>query len=380
MLSKKFLFGTLVVLSVLGSIGCPPVQPETHVKNPHNKDDDNKNPEEDPILTLEYHKYLKEVVHLLESDSQFKELIEKASPEDIKTGKIAEKLQFVKHHVRTKLDELKRKEINRLRELIGRKAKLNNVHPSEIHTLLPQHIDHNNVETFEEKDLATLIKAASNDLEENDRIRRKEFKDHELEKELERQEELNKLNPETRKAEDENYKKHMEERKHHEKVNEPGSKDQLEEVWDEEDDLKGNKFDPKTFFNLHDSDSNGYLDEFEVEALFQKELDKIFNTTDPDYDPVEREEEMNRMREHVFTEMDKNSDKLISMDEFIQTTNEKEFEKNEEWKSIEDEPAFDDNEFKHYSQEHTSTPPLGHQVPHHNIPPQQEQQNQQPHH
>ena len=41
---------------------------------------------------------------------------------------------------------------------------------------------------------------------------------------------------------------------------------------------------------------------------------------------------MNRMREHVFTEMDKNSDKLISMDEFIQTTNEKEFEKNEEWK------------------------------------------------
>lgn len=147
MLSKKFLFGTLVVLSVLGSIGCPPVQPETHVKNPHNKDDDNKNPEEDPvsqhvyllnkefnsnsnliqqILTLEYHKYLKEVVHLLESDSQFKELIEKASPEDIKTGKIAEKLQFVKHHVRTKLDELKRKEINRLRELIGRKAKLNN--------------------------------------------------------------------------------------------------------------------------------------------------------------------------------------------------------------------------------------------------------------
>ena len=133
------------------------------------------------------------------------------------------------------------------------------VHPSEIHTLLPKHIDHNNVETFEEKDLATLIKAASNDLEENDRIRRKEFKDHELEKELERQEELNKLNPETRKAEDENYKKHMEERKHHEKVNEPGSKDQLEEVWDEEDDLKGNKFDPKTFFNLHGKLKNSIL-------------------------------------------------------------------------------------------------------------------------
>lgn len=78
------------------------------------------------ILTLEYHRYLKEVVNLLESDKDFKELIEKASPEDIKTGKIASQLQFVQHHVRTKLDELKRKEIDRMRELIGRKAKMNN--------------------------------------------------------------------------------------------------------------------------------------------------------------------------------------------------------------------------------------------------------------
>lgn len=379
MLSKNVLFSALVVLSVLGSIGCPPVQPEAHKPNPHEKSPET-NPEEDPILTLEYHKYLKEVVHLLESDPQFKELIEKASPEDIKTGKIAEKLQFVKHHVRTKLDELKRKEIGRLRELIGRKAKLNNIHPSEIHTLLPKHIDHNNVETFEEKDLASLIKAASNDLEENDRIRRKEFKDHELEKELERQQQLEHLSPEDRKAAEEKHKKHMEERKHHEKVNEPGSKDQLEEVWEEEDDLKESKFEPKTFFNLHDTDSNGYLDEFEIEALFQKELDKIFNVTDPEYDPVEREEEMNRMREHVFTEMDKDSDKVISLEEFLKATHEKQFEKNEEWKSIEDEPVFNDEEFKEYSKHHTTTPAIGHQVPHHNIPPEKEQQNQQPHH
>lgn len=85
------------------------------------------------ILTLEYHRYLKEVVNLLESDKDFKELIEKASPEDIKTGKIAAQLQFVQHHVRTKLDELKRKEIDRMRELIGRKAKMNN---SKIHNIL----------------------------------------------------------------------------------------------------------------------------------------------------------------------------------------------------------------------------------------------------
>lgn len=161
------------------------------------------------------------------------------------------------------------------------------------------------------------------------------------------------MNPDDRKAAEAEHQKNLEKRKHHEKVNEPGSKDQLEEVWEEEDDLKGNKFDPKTFFALHgqnssfeqkniiflntkitllDTDSNGFLDEFEVEALFQRELDKIFNATDPEYDPVERDEEMNRMREHVFKEMDKDHDRLISMDEFIQTTHEKQFEKNEEWK------------------------------------------------
>lgn len=37
----------------------------------------------------------------------------------------------------------------------------------------------------------------------------------------------------------------MEEKKHHEKLNHPGSKDQLEEVWREEDHLKDEKFDPE---------------------------------------------------------------------------------------------------------------------------------------
>ena len=105
---------------------------------------------------------------------------------------------------------MKRKEIDRLRELIGRKAKLHNswfnclkffknfpnkklkilVQAHEIHTLLPKHLDHSNVETFEEKDLEHLIKAASNDLEEHDKIRRQEFKEHELAKEYERRVQL----------------------------------------------------------------------------------------------------------------------------------------------------------------------------------------------
>lgn len=36
-------------------------------------------------------------------------------------GKLAKELDFVSHHVRTKLDELKRQEVNRLRMLIKAK-------------------------------------------------------------------------------------------------------------------------------------------------------------------------------------------------------------------------------------------------------------------
>ena len=51
-------------------------------------------------------------------------------------------------------------------------------------------MDHNNVETFEVKDLESLIKQATFDLEEVDKLRRDEFKQHELEKEFERRKKL----------------------------------------------------------------------------------------------------------------------------------------------------------------------------------------------
>lgn len=38
---------------------------------------------------------------------------------------------------------------------------------------------------------------------------------------------------------------------HHERMNKPASKKQFEEVWEEDDGLKDETFDPKTFFFLH---------------------------------------------------------------------------------------------------------------------------------
>ena len=58
------------------------------------------------------------------------------------------------------------------------------------------------------------------------------------------------------------------------------------------------------------------------------------------------------MREHVFNEMDKDKDRMISLKEFLDATKEKEFEKNEEWKGVEDQEQFNQEEFDAYSKSH----------------------------
>lgn len=60
---------------------------------------------------------MKEVVGLLESDPEFRKKLDSASEADIRSGKIAQELELVDHNVRTKLDELKRSELERLRGL-----------------------------------------------------------------------------------------------------------------------------------------------------------------------------------------------------------------------------------------------------------------------
>lgn len=74
------------------------------------------------------------------------------------TAKIAEELDYVNHHVRSKLDELKRTELKRLREL----AKQAYGHEHEFHLNPPGHLDHENPDTFEIKDLKKLIHQVSN--------------------------------------------------------------------------------------------------------------------------------------------------------------------------------------------------------------------------
>ncbi|XP_069754356.1 nucleobindin-2a isoform X2 [Narcine bancroftii] len=299
---------------------------------------------------LYYDRYLKEVIDVLETDKHFREKLQTADIEEIKSGKMAKELNLVSHLVRTKLDELKRQEVSRLRMLI--KAKIDAQQDAGIdhHALLKQfeHLDHQNPHSFEPEDLELLIKTATKDLENYDKERHEEFKQYEMLKEHERREYLKILDEEKRKEEEKRFeemrKKHMD----HPKINHPGSKDQLKEVWEETDGLDPDDFDAKTFFKLHDTNGDGFLDEQEMEALFTKELEKIYDPNNAEDDMVEMEEERLRMREHVMTEIDTNQDRLISAEEFLRASEKKEFGESDPWETLDEQELYSEDELQEF--------------------------------
>merc|ERR1711976_833057 len=163
-----------------------------------------------------------------------------------------------------------------------------------------------------------------------------------MEKKFEEEERLKHIEDEAKRAEEQ---KRMEEaktkHKDHGKVHHPMSKDQLEEVWEEQDHMRPEDWNPKTFFAMHDLNGDNQWDEDEIRVLFRKELDKVYDPNEPEDDMREREEEMERMREHVFKESDTNKDRLISYDEFMAETKRDEFEQDPGWETMDQE---EDNE------------------------------------
>uniref|UniRef100_A0A8C8IS06 EF-hand domain-containing protein n=1 Tax=Oncorhynchus tshawytscha TaxID=74940 RepID=A0A8C8IS06_ONCTS len=302
---------------------------------------------------LHYDRYLREVIDFLEKDQHFREKLHNTDMEDIKQGKLAKELDFVGHHVRTKLDELKRQEVNRLRTLIKAKQDVEGGHEMNHKALLMQfeYMNHMNPHTFEVEDLDKLIKSATSDLENYDKDRHEEFKRYEMMKEHKRKEHLKNLDEEQRKDEEQHYEELRKKHANHPKINHPGSQDQLKEVWKESDGLDPNDFDPKTFFKLHDNNGDGYIDQQELEALFTKELEKMYSPNLEEDDMTEMEEERLRMREHVMNEVDTNKDRLVSLDEFLISTNKKEFQEPDSWETLEQAPAYTDEEMKLFEEQ-----------------------------
>ncbi|XP_062841025.1 nucleobindin-1 [Trichomycterus rosablanca] len=311
--------------------------------------------EENVDTGLYYDRYLREVIEVLETDPHFREKLQNANTEDIKNGRLSKELDLVGHHVRTRLDELKRQEVSRLRMLL--KAKLDSANTQSVQmdhaTLLKQfeHLDPHNQNTFEAKDLELLIATATKDLENYDAERHEEFKRYEMLKEHERREYLRSLDQEKREREERRLEEMQKKHRQHPKVNAPGSVDQLREVWEETDGLDPQEFNPKTFFKLHDTNGDGVLDEQELEALFTKELEKVYDPKNEEDDMMEMEEERLRMREHVMKNVDLNRDRLVSLDEFLQSTEKKEFNNPKEWETLDEKPVYTEEELQRFEVE-----------------------------
>ncbi|XP_058831274.1 nucleobindin-2 [Topomyia yanbarensis] len=343
---KNSTIGVLLLVLVLDSaLGLPVVTQKAKTEKPEDQPKDSNVEHFENVI--EYNKYLQEVVKVLESDPAFREKLDKAVESDIRSGKIAQELEYVNHNVRSRLDELKRVELQRLRELATKQFELTNEIDRD-HMKIAEHLDHENQHTFEIEDLKKLILKTSQDLSESDRRRREDFKQYELQKEFEKQEALRQLDEEHRKKYEEELKKQQEKHESHEKIHHPGNKAQLEEVWEKQDHMNGQDFDPKTFFMLHDIDGNGFWDENEVKVLFINELNKMYQAGAPEDDMKERAEEMERMREHVFTEADTNKDGLISYEEFLEQTRRDEFQKDPGWDTVDQQPQFTHEEYLEY--------------------------------
>ncbi|XP_020492125.1 nucleobindin-2 [Labrus bergylta] len=345
----------LVLLSLWLCIQSVPISVDKTNEKPQKEE---LEPPQSAETGLHYDRYLREVIEFLEKDPHFKEKLKNANMDDIKSGKLSKELDFVHHNFRTKLDELKREEMNRLRMLIKAKHDIQGGNGWKVdhQALLKQfeHLNHMNPNTFEVVDLDRLIKSATKDLENYDKDRHEEFKKYEMIKEHERRERLKTMPEEDRKKEEEHYEELKKKHADHPKVHHPGSRDQLKEVWQEADGLDPEDFDPKTFFKMHDSNGDGFLDESELEALFTKELEKVYNPENEEDDMVEMEEERLRMREHVMNEVDTNKDRLVSLNEFMAATKKDEFLEKDEWETLDNNPLYTEEELREFEQHLTN--------------------------
>jgi hypothetical protein len=117
------------------------------------------------------------------------------------------------------------------------------------------HIDINTPHVFTKEDLVNLVSSAAKDLQNYDKERQEKFKKYELNKKLKEEERLANLSDKERDLEIQRIREEKNKHKQHDPVNHPGSKDQFKEIWNEEDEMVDEEFDPKTFFALHDTNS-----------------------------------------------------------------------------------------------------------------------------
>ncbi|KAJ8023844.1 Nucleobindin-2 [Holothuria leucospilota] len=301
-----------------------------------------------PQTGLEYEKYLEQVIQVLETDPSMRQKLEGMTMEDLKNGKMAEEIDMLDNNIRSELDELKRLEIQRLRTIARKRMENGGTRTLDTKFVdnLIGHIDPANTNAFGPKDFEKLLHKATSDLEEADRRRKEDFKKYEMEKELRRRAKLQKLDESARQQAIKEWEETRDKRKNHKQMKHPGSKAQLEDVWEKTDHLEKDQFNPKTFFMLHDTNGDLKLDSFELEALFIKEVEEIYKGSNAD--PKEKFEEIYRMREHVMKEIDTDGDKLVTLEEFLIATKKDDFEKDDGWEDLQQQDLYTEEELEEY--------------------------------
>ena len=120
---------------------------------------------------------------------------------------------------------------------------------------------HTHTHTQQQKILADL-----------DKQRHEEFRRYEMQMEHRRREKLREMDKDKRAEAEKQFEEMQRKLREHERLKHPASKDQLEDVWEHQDGLNKEEFDPKTFFHLHDKNGDKHLDGMELEALFYSEV------------------------------------------------------------------------------------------------------------
>ena len=181
-----------------------------------------------------------------------------------------------------------------------------------------------------------------------DEARREQFKRHEMQLEHLRRQKLKEMDEAQRLREEARMRQEKANGREHDRMVHPGSRKQLEDIWKNQDGLGDEKFDPRTFFYLHDVNGDNVLDPYEVESLFMNEVRKVYG--DGSDDETMMREELSEMREHVMNEIDKNRDELVSLDEFLQYSDMRIFDIDEDWMPLKDKEVFTDEEIDRFEE------------------------------
>nr|CAX82610.1 Nucleobindin-2 precursor [Schistosoma japonicum] len=141
------------------------------------------------------------------------------------------------------------------------------------------------------------------------------------------------------------FKESAERHRRRPKIYQPGSEDQLKEYWEKYEGLDRESFNPRTLFADIDLDGDGYLNVNEIEAFLQREIEKVYNPEDPDFDPWEEKYDQIKMRQKFMERFDTDKDYFISREEFLKNVKVPYVLGDHYWKTAQDvEDVFETDE------------------------------------